>query len=503
MFLKEINSSLNMNVEALRQELVYLDPKINLTGENPNPSRISLDATATTHALKPGIEAMIHAAFNYAPFERGGTNSSERISMAHTRVYNLLANLVGADSWEEIVLGQNTTDMLNGLAHTMLTGPKGFKGWKSGWFKGTPNIVTTQLEHNSNIAPWQEMQKLLKSFGVGIEVRYVGFNHETGELDMKDLEKKVNKDTRIVTVTGKSNVLGSCPNLGQIGAIAHRNGAYFIVDAAQYAPGHFIDVKAIDADFLVFSLHKMCAPFGVGVMYGKRELLETMTPAKVGGGTLNDLDESGLEFYPLPNKFMAGSPDTLGTIASGASITHLLLAGLDLQDKTAQQAFTRMVLNAPSQKWKLKYFDDPNKDAIRAYAVEQGFDEALGNVGGYRRKMARSMIANAMAEIAEHESYLTGKIIERLQSFGGFTIYGSLNPRARFGLVSFNHETMEARQIGAILNKEGVEVRSDKHCAHTLHHKMGLSSTVRVSVAPYTTETEIDAFLDVMKGVGR
>lgn len=489
-----------LDVGRIREGLVYTRPELVLHVKNPiEKPRIILDATATTPAPIAPLEAMIDAAYSYAPFERGGSESSFETSLAVYSVYNLVANLLGADSWKEIVFGRNTTEMIAHVANALKGEFEGFPRFKSG-----QNIVTTYLEHNSNYLPWRELVDFLKAWGVKVELRMAKVNPETGEIDMADLSRKVDGKTRLVAVTGKSNVLATVPDLAGIGEIAHRHKALYLVDAAQLVPGHFVDVKEIDADFLAFSFHKMYGPFGVGALYAKGHILEGMRPFLPGGGTVNDVYLDKVDYYDLPQRFMSGSPDSLGIIASGESLCFWIHGGLNMlgDGYKAQRAFTKMVLNAPSYEWDNQYeVSEEVGLMIRKHARSEGREDVISD-RTRRRAHARELIRQAMENISEHEIDLTAKTIEGLKNIDGVIIYGNLPPQQRYGLVSFNVEGFESRQIGFALTNRGIELRADQHCAHILHrYVLNTTGSVRVSLAPHTTCEEVDMFLDNMRGV--
>jgi cysteine desulfurase/selenocysteine lyase len=487
-----------MLAETLRRELPFLQDRLDLSVANPgNRRKISLDSTATTSPTREALEALLRASFDYAPFERGGSDAGIKTSLAVLSAYNFLANLVGANSWKEMVLGRNTTEMLNHVVNALKRGYEGFPRFQSG-----QNIVTTYLEHNSNYLPWLELTNFLKEYGINVDLRLVNVDRKTGQLDMKDLQSKVDAKTRVVSVTGKSNVLATVPDLYEIGRIAHRQGALYVIDGAQYVPNNFVDVKGLDVDLLAFSLHKMMAPFGVGVLYGKSRILEAMPAFIVGGGTVDDVGRAGVKYYGLPQKFMAGSPDSLGIIASHTSVQTLLQAALGNLEagKEASKAFTAMALNAPSGEWDYRYQVSAEEGAlIRAEAQRLGNSLVISD-SQYRREYARKLVQQAMQEIASHEIDLTQRALDGLSRVPGIEIYGSLPAEQRYGLVSFNLQGKESRQVGFELNKRGIEIRPDKHCAHLLHHHiLNVNGTVRASFGPYNTREEVDALVTAVR----
>lgn len=491
-----------IDTEALREQLPYLLPQVAIARRNQTERpRISLDSTATTPPTVEALDALVTAAFSYGPFERGGSDAGIKTSMAVLHTYNILANLLGTDSWKQIVLGRNTTEMIGHVAHALQGEFEGFSRFRSG-----ENVVITQLEHNSNYLPWRELVQFLLGWGVSVELRIARVNRESGEVDMADLERKIDRKTRVVAVTGKSNVMGTVPEIAEIGKLAHRYGALFMVDAAQYVPGHYVDVNALDVDLLTFSMHKMLGPWGVGVLYGKRDLLEKMPPFLPGGGTVSVIAGNKVMYHGLPQKFIAGSPDSLGIIAAGASLEVFLSAGLNLlgKDQKVQRAFTKMVINAPSAEWEYQYHvDRPEGDAIREYATQARMEYVLGD-HTRRRAYARELVEKAMKNIAAHQIALTERVLEGLHGIHGVTVYGTLPAEKRYGLVTFNVAGLEARQVGFSLSQQKIDVRADKHCAHLLHDDvLKVDGTTRVSLAMYNTPSEVDAFLHAVREVSR
>lgn len=491
-----------LNTHEIRKRLPFLMEGIDLSIVNSaGKNRISLDSTATTPPSVDALEVLVRASFDYAAFERGGSESGIKTSMAMLQVYNLIANLIGADSYKEIILGRNTTEMIGHVAHTLRGEFKGFPRFQSG-----QNVVTTYLEHNSNYLPWKELCDFFRVWEQDVELRLVNVDSKTGLLDMKDLSRKVDRNTRVVAVTAKSNVLATTPDLTEIGEIAHRNGALFLVDAAQYVPNHFVDVKSLDVDLLAFSFHKMLGPWGVGALYGKREILEAMPSFLPGGGTVNDIDLKGVDYYGLPQKFISGSPDSLGVIATGESLYFLINAALGYigQGHEPQKAFTRMVMNAPSIGWDLKYMTSTEEGRmIRENAREIGREDVLTDMQK-RREYSRELIEKAMGNIAEHEIYLTERVLDGLRAIPNIVVYGNLPAEQRYGLVPFNVGALESRQVGFLLNQRGIEIRSDQHCAHLLHKcVLKVPGTSRVSLAIYNTPEEVDLFLEGVREVAK
>ena len=224
-----------------------------------------------------------------------------------------IAKFINAKHREEIIFSKNATESLNLIAYSY-----GLDNLKK-----DDEIVISIMEHHSNLVPWQKVAKT-----TGAKLNYMYINDEF-ELSDEEIESKITDKTKIVGITHVSNVLGTINNVKKIIKYAHKKGAIVVVDASQSIPHMKIDVQKMDADFLVFSGHKMLAPLGIGVLYGKREILNKMNPFLMGGDMIEYVYEQDTTFAPLPNKFEAGTQNVEGVIGLGSAIDYIEKIGYD------------------------------------------------------------------------------------------------------------------------------------------------------------------------------
>ena len=273
-----------------------------------------LDSGATTQKPKQVIEAIkkFYETSNANP-HRGAYGLSIEATEIYESTRTKIAKFINAKHREEIIFSKNATESLNLIAYSY--------GMDN--LKKDDEVVISIMEHHSNLVPWQKVTKVTNS-----KLKYMYIN-ENYELSDEEIENKITDRTKIVGITHISNVLGTINNVKKIIEYAHKKGAIVIVDASQSIPHMKIDVQDLDADFLVFSGHKMLAPLGVGVLYGKKELLEKMTPFIMGGDMIEYVYEQDTTFAELPNKFEAGTQNVEGVIGLGAAINYIESIGYD------------------------------------------------------------------------------------------------------------------------------------------------------------------------------
>ncbi|MBI2654256.1 cysteine desulfurase [Candidatus Woesearchaeota archaeon] len=295
-----------MDVESIRKDFPILQRKVH------NKPLVYLDNAATSQ--KPGqvIEAIDFYYKNYnANVHRSIHQLGEEATAKFEEAHQKIADFINADSYQNIVLTKNTTESLNLVAYSLTAGLK----------KGD-EIVISQMEHHSNFVPWQQLAKQR-----GLKLKFIKIDEE-GKLDEESIKENITKNTKIVSITQVSNVLGTINPIEEITKIAHENNAFMVVDGAQAAPHMPIDVKKLDADFYAFSGHKMLGPTGVGVLYGKKELLESMQPFLYGGEMIREVRFEDTKFNELPWKFEAGTPNIIEGIGLGVAIDYLNEAGM-------------------------------------------------------------------------------------------------------------------------------------------------------------------------------
>ena len=297
-----------------------------------------LDSGAT--AQKPQI--VIDAINNfYDKYNANPHRGAYTLSVEATAVYEdtraKIAKFINAKHPEEIIFSKNASESLNLLAYSY-----GLDNLKKG-----DDVVISIMEHHSNLVPWQFVTQK-----TGSELKYMYINDEF-ELSKEEIESKITDNTKIVGITHVSNVLGTINNVKEIIKYAHKKGAVVIVDASQSIPHMKIDVQDLDADFLAFSGHKMFAPLGIGVLYGKRELLNKMNPFLMGGDMIEYVHEQKTTFAPLPNKFEAGTQNVEGVVGLGAAIDYINSIGYD----KIQEHDREIVEYAREKLSKLDYLD--------------------------------------------------------------------------------------------------------------------------------------------------
>ena len=273
-----------------------------------------LDSGATTQKPKQVIEAIEkYYKNNNANPHRGAYSLSIEATEQYENTRTKIAEFINAKHREEIIFSKNATESLNLIAYSY-----GIEKLKK-----DEEVVISIMEHHSNLVPWQ---KVTKKTGSKLKYMYINENYEIPD---EEIENKITEKTKIVGITHISNVLGTINNVKKIIKYAHKKGAIVIVDASQSIPHMKIDVQDLDADFLVFSGHKMLAPLGIGVLYGKKEILNKMSPFLMGGDMIEYVYEQDTTFAPLPNKFEAGTQNVEGVIGLGAAIDYIENLGYD------------------------------------------------------------------------------------------------------------------------------------------------------------------------------
>ena len=273
-----------------------------------------LDSGATTQKPKQVIDAVKSFYENYNANPHRGAYS---LSMEATEIYEntrkKIAKFINSKHTEEIIFSKNASEALNLIGYTY--------GMDN--LKKDDKIVLSIMEHHSNLVPWQKVSKVT---GAKLEYMYINDNFEISD---EEIESKITDSTKVVTITHISNVLGTINDIKKIIKVAHKKGAIVIVDASQSIPHMKIDVQDLDCDFLVFSGHKMLAPLGIGVLYGKKEILNKMNPFLMGGDMIEYVYEQETTFAPLPNKFEAGTQNVEGVIGLGTAIDYIENIGYD------------------------------------------------------------------------------------------------------------------------------------------------------------------------------
>lgn len=295
-------------VADIRRDFPILDEMVN------GRPLIYLDNAATTQVPEPVLMAMLaHYHHDHANVHRGIHALSERATEAMEQARQILQEFIGAASAEEIIFTSGATSAINLVARSL----------SFGLLKPGDEIITTEMEHHANLIPWQEACRRRKAV-----LRIVPVTSDA-ELDYEAYRKMLSPLTKLVAVTGVSNVTGTVNDLASIIRAAHQVGAWVLVDASQMVRHQVIDVQKLDCDFLCFSGHKMMCPTGTGVLYGKKPLLEQLPPDTFGGGMVDTVKLKRATYGALPYRLEAGTPNIAGNIGLGAAAWYLMGLGIE------------------------------------------------------------------------------------------------------------------------------------------------------------------------------
>jgi cysteine desulfurase / selenocysteine lyase len=425
----------------------------------PEHGRIVTNNAASTQPPRELLTMYQSLAPRYENVHRGQSSASRDMTALFEDAYDTIARFIGAPGRASIALYRNTTEAINAVMYSLLTE-----------FRDGDNVVTTAMEHNSNYVPWYAMcRHILPRLGRRVEYRLARFDPDTGALDLDHLASLVDARTKLICCTGASNFLGTRVPLDIVRKLADASGypqpdggrrSHLLVDAAQLVPGSFVDVRALDVDYLAFSFHKMLAPFGVGVLYGKEDLLASSLPFQYGGDMIAEgrVHPDLVEYNALPWKYAAGTPNILGTIVSAQAL--------------------RLLLDLALTPHHLTYF-------------------------GTARPIEPAAVHAAMDRIAEWNRRLTGRALAGLGAIDGITIYGPQDATERTSLVAFNLAGRDPFTVADRLNRAGVESRAGCHCATLAHHALALSpaASCRLSFYLYNTLDEVDRAVDAVAAI--
>ncbi|MBR2072933.1 MAG: cysteine desulfurase [Alistipes sp.] len=398
-----------MNVESIRRDFPLLQRSVN------GKPLTYLDSGATAQKPERVIEAVnrMHREQN-ANIHRGVHLLSAEATELYEQARERVRSFIGAAAREEVIFTAGATASINTVAYA----------WSEKFLHVGDNIVISEMEHHSNIVPWQVVAERR-----GAEIRVLPFDEE-GRLMTERLDTLLDERTRMVAVTQASNTLGTRPDLRPIIEKAHAVGAHVMVDGCQGVVHGGVDVEALDCDFYAFSGHKLYGPTGIGVLYGKQELLEQMPPFLCGGDMVDRVSFERTTYAPLPLKYEAGTANFIGAIGLGEAIEYL-----------------------------------------------RGFD---------------------LHEVEEYERDLTRYAEEQLRCIDGLRIYGSTEDKC--SIISFNVEGVHHYDLGMILDKLGIAIRTGQHCAEPVMTHYGVTGMCRASIAMYNTREEMDA---LVRGVER
>jgi len=421
--------------------------------------RVVTNNAASTQAPRELVELYRRLVPWYENVHRGQSAASRRTTEMFEAAYDTFAGWLNAPDRRSIVTYRNTTEAHNAVMYSLLTE-----------FRDGDNVVTTMLEHNSNYVPWYAMcRDILPRFGRHVSYRLARFDPVTGELDLDHLASLVDRRTKLVCCTGASNFTGARTDLRAVRRIADASGyaqptgehrSLLLVDGAQLVPTSAVDVQGLDLDYLSFSCHKLLAPFGVGVLYGKEHLLRAGLPFLYGGDMIaqGQVTPERVGYAELPWKYAAGTPNVLGVIVSAQAL--------------------RLLVDLAAPAGAAPYFD--RGTALPWASVEQ-----------------------AMTRIRRHTEGLTARALRALAGIDGLRWYGSADASRRTPLVAFNVAGRSPFAVAEALDRYGVESRAGCHCATLAHHALGLDppASCRLSFYLYTTDNDVDRATEALSRV--
>lgn len=368
---------------------------------------VYLDNAATTQKPQCVIDAISEAYCNEnANVHRGIHFLSQQATDLMEAAREKVRQFIGAGSTEEIIFTRGTTESINLLASS----------FAQAFLKEGDEVVISGMEHHSNIVPWQ-----IQAQRYGFKIKVIPVT-DLGELDMDAFKALLTAKTKLVSITHVSNVLGTVNPVSEIISLAHWHGIPVAIDGAQAVPHIKVNVKELGADFYALSGHKIYGPTGIGVLYGRKELLEKMPPYQGGGEMIKKVTFEGTTYNELPYKFEAGTPDYVGSIALGTALDYVQQIGME--------------------------------------------------------------------QISAYESELCSYALARLGEIPGMRIIG--NSPERSAVVSFLVGNIHPSDMGTLLDRLGIAVRTGHHCAEPLMDRFGIPGTVRASFSFYNTKSEID-----------
>lgn len=397
-----------LDIDSIRKDFPILHREIN------GKPLVYFDNAATSQTPRQVIDCIVDYYENKnANIHRGVHSLSQIATDAYESAREKVRAHFNAKYAHEIILTAGTTHSINLVAN----------GYAS-ILKPEDEILVSAMEHHSNIVPWQMLCKK-----TGSKLKVIPMS-EKGELEMEAYKDLLNEHTKLVFVNHVSNALGTINPIKEIIDLAHQADAKVLIDGAQAAPHLKADVQALDVDYYTVSAHKICGPTGVGMLYGKEELLNMLPPYQGGGEMIDEVTFENTTYAGLPHKFEAGTPNISGGIAFGAALDYMNAIGFDT--------------------------------------------------------------------IAAYEMQLLIYATEEIEKIDGVRIYGT-TPENKTAVLSFNIEGLHPYDIGTLLDKMGIAVRTGHHCAQPIMNFYKIPGTVRASFSFYNTKAEIDSFINALK----
>lgn len=418
---------MTLNISKIRKDFPILNQKVN------GKPLVYFDNAATTQKPQIMIDEIVRYYSEYnSNIHRGVHTLSQKATEAFEKTRELIAQIYNSKT-TEVIFTKSDTESLNLLSNSL----------GSIILDNESNIVLSNLEHHSNIVPWQILKTKTQN---NLEIRYASFD-QYGFIDIEDLKSKIDSNTKIVSLNWCSNTFGIINPVDKIISLIKQINPEIIVilDAAQALPHKCFDFKKLNADFVTFSAHKLCGPTGVGVLIGKEDLLEKMPPFLGGGDMIRDVSWHETTYNDLPYKFEAGTPNIADVIAFRSSLEYLNNIGFE-------------------------------------------------NIQTYERELVVYLL-DELSRLSCVEVYGVERENGEWRMVDGREVSVELLDKSKIGLVSFNLKGIHAHDVGSILDEDGIAVRSGHHCTQLIIKKLQIPASVRASLYIYNTKEEIDLFI--------
>lgn len=399
---------------------------------------IYLDSAATSQKPQAVIDSLVDYYQNHnANVHRGIHTLGDESTKMYEAARKTIAEFIGAEDRKELTFVRNTTEAINLVAYA----------WGENNVKSGDEIILTEAEHHSNIVPWQLLADRKKA-----KLQFIAVDKE-GKLDLQDFRRKLSPRTKIVSVVHVSNFLGTINPVKEISRmirkqetgnneknhLLHTPYPLLFIDGAQAVPHMPVNVKELGCDFYAFSGHKMYGPMGIGCLWGKKKILEEMSPFLAGGGMINTVSKDKTAFTDLPDKFEAGTPDVAGAVGLAAAVRYLQKIGME---------------------------------NVRNHEIE---------LTGYCYKLLKKLKSPKLLNVK---------------------LFGPEDAEQRGGLIAFtvkvDGKEVHGHDVAQVLDSQGIAVRSGHHCVMPMHDKLGLSATTRISFGIYNTQEDVDRLIEAL-----
>ena len=412
-----------ISIKSIKKDFPIFNRQIN------GYTLVYLDSAATSQKPQAVIDSLVDYYQNHnANVHRGIHTLGDESTKMYDSARQTVAEFIGAEDKQELIFVRNTTEAINLVAYA----------WGRDNIKEGDEILVSEMEHHSNIVPWQQLADRKKA-----KLKLINVDQD-GKLDLQDFRGKLSTRTKIVSIVHVSNFLGTINPIAEISKIIHHSSSIvhhplLLVDGAQAVPHMPVNVKELGCDFYAFSGHKMYGPMGIGCLWGKKKVLEIMSPFLAGGGMINTVDFQNTTFTDLPDKFEAGTPDVVGAVGLAAAVKYLKNIGME---------------------------------NVRKHEIE---------LTEYCYKLLKKFKSPKLLNVK---------------------LFGPADATNRGGLVAFTLEVsgkeVHGHDVAQVLDSQGIAVRSGHHCVMPMHDKLGLAATTRISFGIYNTKEDVDRLIKAL-----